>query len=31
MSKPWQPYALHILDAIAKIGRIRMRGKIVVP
>jgi hypothetical protein len=22
MSKPWQPYALHILDAIAKIGTI---------
>jgi uncharacterized protein with HEPN domain len=28
MSKPWQPYALHILDAIAKIQRIRMRGDI---
>ena len=31
MSKPWQPYALHILDAIAKIRRIRMRGGIFVP
>lgn len=28
MSKPWQPYALHILDAIAKIHRIRERGDI---
>lgn len=28
MSKPWQPYALHILDAIAKIRRIQMRGEI---
>lgn len=28
MSKPWQPYALHILDAIAKIRRIQMRGDI---
>lgn len=26
MSKPWQPYALHILDAIAKIKRIQARG-----
>ncbi len=26
MKKPWQPYALHILDAIAKIRRIRERG-----
>ena len=26
MSKPWQPYALHILDAIAKIKRIQDRG-----
>ena len=26
MSKPWQPYARHILDAIAKIKRIRLRG-----
>lgn len=28
MSKPWQPYALHILDAIARIRRIRARGDI---
>ena len=28
MNKPWQPYALHILDAIAKIRRIEMRGDI---
>lgn len=26
MSKHWQPYALHILDAIAKIRRIQARG-----
>lgn len=26
MNKPWQPYALHILDAIAKIRRIQLRG-----
>jgi uncharacterized protein with HEPN domain len=26
MSKPWQPYALHVLDAIAKIRRIQARG-----
>ena len=26
MNKPWHPYALHILDAIAKIGRIQARG-----
>ena len=26
MSKPWQPFALHILDAIAKIRRIEARG-----
>ncbi|MEK6748155.1 MAG: HepT-like ribonuclease domain-containing protein [Pseudomonadota bacterium] len=26
MSKPWQPYALHIIDAIAKIRRIQARG-----
>ncbi len=26
MSKPWQPYAQHILDAIAKIQRIKARG-----
>ena len=28
MSKPWQPYAQHILDAVAKIRRIQMRGDI---
>ncbi len=28
MSKPWQPYALHILDAIAKIRRIQLRGDV---
>lgn len=26
MSKPWQPYALHILDAINRIRRIQTRG-----
>jgi uncharacterized protein with HEPN domain len=26
MSKSWQPYALHILDAIARIRRIEARG-----
>lgn len=26
MSKPWQPYALHILDAINRIRRIQARG-----
>lgn len=26
MSKAWQPYALHILDAIAKLQRIQARG-----
>ncbi len=26
MSKPWQPYANHILDAIGKIHRIEARG-----
>ena len=26
MSKPWQPYARHILDAIAKIQHIQARG-----
>jgi len=26
MSKSWQPYAQHILDAIAKIQRIQARG-----
>jgi uncharacterized protein with HEPN domain len=29
MSKPWQPYAHHILDAIAKLRRIQARGDIV--
>jgi hypothetical protein len=28
VSKPWQSYALHILDAIAKVRRIRERGDI---
>ncbi len=28
MSKPWQPYAHHILDAIAKVHRIQERGDI---
>ena len=28
MNKPWQPYALHILDAIAKVQRIQERGDI---
>ncbi len=28
MSKPWQLYALHILDAIAKLRRIQERGDI---
>ena len=28
MSKPWQPYARHILDTIAKIWRIQARGDI---
>jgi uncharacterized protein with HEPN domain len=26
MNKPWQPYARHVLDAIAKIRRIQARG-----
>ena len=26
MTKPWQPYARHILDAIAKVRRIEARG-----
>ena len=26
MNKPWQPYAMHVLDAIAKIRRIQARG-----
>lgn len=29
MSKDWRPYALHILDSIAKIQRICGRGEIV--
>ncbi len=29
MSKSWQPYALHILDAIAKIRRIQARGDLI--
>lgn len=29
MSKPWQPYALHILDAIEKIRRIQARGNLI--
>jgi uncharacterized protein with HEPN domain len=29
MSKSWQPYAQHILDAIAKIQRIQSRGDLV--
>jgi len=28
MNKPWQPYAKHILDAIARIRRIQERGDI---
>lgn len=28
MSKDWRPYALHILDAIAKIRRIEARGEL---
>jgi uncharacterized protein with HEPN domain len=26
MTKAWQPYAAHVLDAIARIRRIQMRG-----
>lgn len=26
MNKPWQTYAVHIIDAIAKIRRIQLRG-----
>ncbi len=26
MSKPWQPYALHILDAIERIWHVQARG-----
>lgn len=29
MSKSWEPYALHILDAIEKIRRIQTRGDVV--
>ncbi len=29
MNKPWQPYAHHILDAIARIRQIEARGSIV--
>ena len=29
MSKPWQLYAWHILDAIAKIRRIQSRGDLI--
>ncbi len=29
MSKPWQPYAQHILDTVAKIRRIKARGNLV--
>lgn len=28
MSKPWQPYAHHILDGVAKVWRIQERGDI---
>ncbi len=28
MSKDWRPYALHILDAIARIRRIQARGEV---
>ncbi len=28
MSKPWQPYALHILDAIERIRNIQSRGDV---
>jgi hypothetical protein len=31
MSKPWRPHALRILDAIAKIARIRSRGDRLIP
>ncbi|TAM30631.1 MAG: DUF86 domain-containing protein [Rhodanobacter sp.] len=30
MNKLWQPYALHVLDAIAKIRRIQSRGDITL-
>lgn len=29
MTKPWQPYAHHILNAIEKINRIKLRGSII--
>jgi uncharacterized protein with HEPN domain len=29
MSKSWQAYALHVLDAIAKVRRIQQRGNLV--
>ena len=29
MTKPWQPYARHILDSIAKIRRIEARGDLI--
>ena len=29
MTKPWQPYAQHILDAIAKVRRIQARGDLM--
>ncbi len=29
MNKPWQPYALHILEMIEKIHRIETRDSIV--
>ncbi len=31
MSKPWQPYAQHILEAIAKIQRIQARSDPYTP
>ena len=30
MTKAWQPYALHILDAITRIHRIQVRGDLSV-
>ena len=29
MSKPWQPYARHVLDSIGKIQRIELRGDLM--
>jgi uncharacterized protein with HEPN domain len=29
VNKPWQPYAQHILDSIAKIRRIQARGDLI--